>query len=183
MSFLVYPSYAYTLPVYATKRENYKETPTLEKPENFARDFGIAVGLTVTIVVVGMVLICVFAHFWRHIIDCGQGAETRLARKKRRSNKEAWFCGPDRGLPMPQFEILEPETEPLSPYAHGRELSVYPGPAYAYDLSAEYACNRTPDLQPRSKTNWNTSVATLPSWFNGDEIERPVSIAYFLDRP
>ncbi|RWA07140.1 hypothetical protein EKO27_g7962 [Xylaria grammica] len=187
MLFFIYPSYTYTLPIYATKRAPHKGTSTLEppakKPANFPKEFATAMGVAVTIVIIGTTLICAFAHCWRQILDSCRGNETGATRKKLRNDEEAWFCGPDRGLPMPQLSILEPEAEPLSPYGQVREPGIYPGSCYGYDHPVVYARNVPPGSGPRSKANWNNSAATLPSWNDSEEIERPASVAYFLDRP
>ncbi|KAF2969883.1 hypothetical protein GQX73_g3682 [Xylaria multiplex] len=182
---LSYSPYVYALPVYATKQSHHKETSTLspeKKPVNFPREFATAMGVAVTVVIIGTTLICVFAHCWRQILDWSRGDEG-VTRKKLHKDKEAWFCGTDRGLPMPQFDILEPETEPLSPYAQVRELGIYPSSCYGYEHPAVYARHIVPGSGPGPGAHWNNSVATLPGWIASEEIERPASVAYFLDRP
>lgn len=126
-------------------------------------------------VIIGTTVICVFAHCWRQILDCwgrkDEGKGGVVKRKKLRKDEEAWFCGADRGLPMPQFNVLEPETEPLSLSMQALESE---GRYRGRDTAvAPAACAR--NIVPGSR-------AALPSWLDAEGIGRPASVAYLLDR-
>ncbi|KAH8160521.1 hypothetical protein CIB48_g7725 [Xylaria polymorpha] len=140
-------------------------------------------GAAVVGVTIGATLICVFAHCWRQILDWGWGDDRKIPRKMRRKDEEAWFCGADRGLPMPQFDILEPETEPLALSTQALEHGTDPGLLYGYHGPAMYARNPIPGARTGSKVYWGNSSATLPSWLDQEEIERPATVAHSLDRP
>ncbi|KAI1201937.1 hypothetical protein F5X97DRAFT_288870 [Nemania serpens] len=175
----VYPSYAYAFPPSTAKLQPRKHTTSVSapsrKPADFSRDLAIVVGVVVAAVIVGTTAICVFAHCWRQILDCccrrdeGKGGVVR--RKKLRKEEEAWFCGSDREPPKPWFDVLEPETEPLSQSMQALEPE---GPCRGRNTAvAPATCAR--DVVPGSR-------ATLPSWLDTEEIGRPASVAYLLDR-
>ncbi|KAI0454421.1 hypothetical protein F5B21DRAFT_504325 [Xylaria acuta] len=181
ISFSICPSYAHTLPVYVTRswprEEAHAIQSTGKKGESFPRDFATAVGIVVLAVTIGTTLICVFAHCWRRILEWGWGDNGSVTGKSKRKGKEAWFCGADRGLPMPQFDILEPESEPLALSMQAVE------PDWDLEFPGMDGRNIIPGTRTKSKAHWNNSGATLPSWLDLEEIERPASAAYLLDRP
>ncbi|RYC58776.1 hypothetical protein CHU98_g7436 [Xylaria longipes] len=188
ISLYICPSDAHIIPVYVTRPWLRKEAHAIEVPgrkgENFPKDFATAVGVAVVVVTIGTTLICVFAHFWRQILDWGRGKGNNrsVAKKSRRKDEEAWFCGPDRGLPMPQFDNLEPESEPLALSMQDLEHHWNLEELYGPYTPTRDTRNATPGARTRSKALWNNSGATLPSWLDPEEIERPTSIAYVLDR-
>ncbi|KAI1428499.1 hypothetical protein F5Y12DRAFT_711135 [Xylaria sp. FL1777] len=141
MSIFIYPSYAYAIPAHVTT--STRDTPA-RQAVNFTRDFATAMGVAVSAVIIGTTVICVFAHCWRQILDRGRRHKTSVSRKKRlRKDEEAWFCGADHGLPMPQFDIREePEMRP-SPY-YGYNTPVAP---------VVYARNVVPTSRSRSATH------------------------------
>ncbi|TRX97401.1 hypothetical protein FHL15_001679 [Xylaria flabelliformis] len=181
ISFYVCPSYAQILPKYIS------EAPTVNHAvrngENFSRDFTTALGVAVAVVTMGTALICVFAHCWRQLLDWGWGTKRSVARKRKYKDEEAWFCGADRGLPMPQFDILEPESEPLALSMQTLERDGTPESVYGHYALAAHARNAVPSARTRSKARWNNPGTKLPSWLDPEEIERPASVAYSLDRP
>ncbi|KAI1153135.1 hypothetical protein F4825DRAFT_475054 [Nemania diffusa] len=189
VSFFIYPSYAHILPAHALAPHKHKATTgsSHRKPANFPKDFATAAGVAVVAVVIGTTAICVFAHCWRQILDWGRGdGEKGVVRRRVRKDEEAWFCGADRGLPMPQFDILEPEREPLSLSMQAPQSEIYSGPYHGHGRGAApvvYARNVVPGSRARHKDQWNNSGATLPSWLDSEDIERPASVAYLLDRP
>ncbi|KAI1132244.1 hypothetical protein F5Y10DRAFT_261492 [Nemania abortiva] len=193
LMFCIHFSHAYILPGSITKLESRKNKSTIgstpRQPGNFPRDFATAVGVAVAAVMIGTTAICVFAHCWRQILDWGRGDDRGVGviRKRVRKDEEAWFCGADRGLPMPQFDIL-PESEPLAQSVPTPQPDIYTGPGhhYSHDKAAAptvHARNIVPGSRTRPKEQWNNSGASLPSWLDSGEIERPASVVYLLDRP
>ncbi|KAI1751259.1 hypothetical protein F4782DRAFT_200710 [Xylaria castorea] len=187
ISFCICPSHAHILSKSETRPRLREETPGINQAgrngENFPRDFATALGVAVVVVTIGTTLICVFAHCWRQILDWGWGDSRSVARKRKRKDEEAWFCGTDRGLPMPQFDILESESQPLASSMQPPERDWDPEAVYSYYVPATHARNAVPGARTRSKARWNNSGTTLPTWLDPDEIERPASVAYLLDRP
>jgi hypothetical protein len=187
---LICPSYAYILPAYTTKLELRKHKSTVgsspRKPANFPRNFATAVGVAVAAVIIGTTVICVFAHCWRQILDWGRDDEKGVVRRRMRKDEEEWFCGADRGLPMPQFEVLKPETELPSLSMQAPQPEISAGPFHGDHRAvapAVYVRNVVPGPRTRQKDQCNNSGATLPNWLDSEEIERPASVAYLLDRP
>ncbi|KAI1179677.1 hypothetical protein F4777DRAFT_533591 [Nemania sp. FL0916] len=199
---------------YLTQRQPHKHKSVSSPPRepgNFARDFATAVGFAVAAVIIGTTAICVFAHCWRPILDWARGEENRATtststkrkrpRRRLRKDEEAWFCGVDRGLPMPQFDVLESETEtellpslymrvpdPQQYSGHGQGRTHGYGQDYGTaptaTASVVYTRNATAGSRAKSSPPGNNnSAATLPSWQDPDEVERPASVAYMLDRP
>ncbi|KAI1185087.1 hypothetical protein F5B17DRAFT_48241 [Nemania serpens] len=178
--FFVYPSSVYAFTPRAAKLQPRKHKTSTsappKKPADFSKDFATVIGVVVAAVIVGTTAICVFAHCWRQILDCcgrGNGGKRGVVRKKKlRKDEEAWFCEADRGLPMPQSDVLEPETEPLSLSVRVVEPEA---PRRGRDTAATpAACARY--VVPGSR-------ATLPSWLDAEEIGRPANVAYLLDHP
>ncbi|KAI0200530.1 hypothetical protein F4808DRAFT_428140 [Astrocystis sublimbata] len=117
------------------------------------------------------------AHCWRTISDwdCtgkkrGAGKDKKWNRRGNRNREEVWFSGVDRGLPIPRYDRLEAESESPYPSRQTRQ----PGHKSQHGTD--------PSVEASSKDQWNDSNATLPSWLELEEIERPASVAYVLDR-
>ncbi|KAI0433294.1 hypothetical protein F5Y09DRAFT_299658 [Xylaria sp. FL1042] len=191
MSFFVYQPYTDATPLYspnlASRKHMSAHETAIRKPMNFPREFATALGVAMTVVILGTTLICVFAHCWRPILDWSRRDETDVVKMRRRlrKDKEAWFCGADRGLPMPQYDALDSEAEPLYPNTQFRGPNIHPGPYSGHNgpvSRAVYSRNAIPSHWTRSRAYWNQSTATLPSWVDSEEIERPASVAYCLDR-
>ncbi|KAI0402149.1 hypothetical protein F4802DRAFT_386106 [Xylaria palmicola] len=189
LTLFICPSYAHVLPAYVIRSWRRQDAqaiePTAKNGANFARDFATAVGVAVATVMIVTALICAFAHCWRQILDWGRGDEWTVGRRRRPKDEEAWFCGRDRGLPMPRFSFLEPEAQPLAMSAQTPEPEFY-GPYCGHDAPvapAAYARSAVVGSQTRLNTLWNDSGVTLSSWIEAEDIERPASVAYLLDRP
>ncbi|KAI0798803.1 hypothetical protein GGR55DRAFT_702920 [Xylaria sp. FL0064] len=192
MSFVLCSSYTHAIPLYDTGIASRKHTShhktAARKPMNFPKEFATTLAIAVTVVILGTTLICVFAHCWRPILDWSRSDSTGVTRKKRRlrKNKEAWFRGADRKLPMSRSDILEPEAEPLYPYTQFRAPSIYSGPYPAHEppvSPAVFSRNAVSSPRTRSRAYWNQSTMSLPSWVDSEELERPASVAYCFDRP
>ncbi|KAI0443159.1 hypothetical protein F4803DRAFT_574878 [Xylaria telfairii] len=181
--FCICPSHAQIIPECITRALTRQQEYAIhhasrKKGENFPKDFAIAMGAAVVGVTIVATLVCVFAHCWRPILDCGWGGDRKITRKMRRKDEEAWFCGADRGLPMPQFDVLEPETEPLALSTQAPERDTDPGLLHGYHAPAMYARNPIPSARTGPKGHWGSSRATLPSWLDQEEIERPTTVAH-----
>ncbi|KAI1117437.1 hypothetical protein F5Y14DRAFT_402629 [Nemania sp. NC0429] len=175
-----YPSYARAFAPRPGTLHPRKHTSSASAPPrkgaDFPKDLATAVGVVVAAVVIGTTVICVFAHCWRQILDCwgrkDEGKGGTVGRKKLRKEEEAWFHRTNRGLPMPQFNVLEPETEPLSLSMQALEPE---GPCGGRDTAVAPAAGAR-YVVPGQR-------ATLPSWLDAEGIGRPASVAYVLDRP
>ncbi|KAI1745497.1 hypothetical protein F4680DRAFT_104953 [Xylaria scruposa] len=181
ISFCVCPSHAQILPRYISESSTVNHA--VRNGESFSRDFTTALGVAVAAVTIGTTLICVFAHCWRQILDWGWGNKKSVVRKRKYKDEEAWFCGADRGLPMPQFDILEPESEPLALSLQALERDGDPESVYGHYTPATHAHDAVPGARTRSKAHWNSPGMKLPSWLDPEGIERPASVAYSLNRP
>ncbi|KAI1353282.1 hypothetical protein F5Y01DRAFT_323453 [Xylaria sp. FL0043] len=191
MSFVLCPSYTHAIPLYGTdiapRRHTSAHKAAARKPVNFPKEFATALAIAVTVVILGTTLICVFAHCWRPILDWSRLDGTGGTRKRRRlRKKEAWFRGADRKLPMPRSSTLEPEAEPLYPYTQFRAPGTYSSPFSGLESPvspAVFSCVAISSPRPKSRAYWNQSTASLSSWVESQEIERPASVAYCFDRP
>ncbi|KAI0549482.1 hypothetical protein F4679DRAFT_584425 [Xylaria curta] len=179
ISFFICPSYAQILPRYISEASTVNHA--VRNGENFSRDFTTALGVAVAAVTIGTTLICVFALCWRQILDWGWGNKKSVARKRKYKDEEAWFCGADRGLPMPQFDILEPESEPLALSLQALEHDCDPESVYGHYAPSTHA--HSAGARTRSKAHCNSPGTKLPSWLDPEGIERPASVAYALNRP
>ncbi|KAI2641933.1 hypothetical protein GGS21DRAFT_281751 [Xylaria nigripes] len=178
-SLLLAPSHALPTPSEVRHKHHHPEDDPGRKAANFSRDFATALAVAIVAVIIGTTLICVFAHCWQQILDWAcdlrssrsSSSVTRERRWRRRKDEEAWFCGPDRGLPMPHFEILASgdESVPLSMAVSGERWGEGAVPAVYSRLGA--------------RGRAEVSRSGLPSWFDAEEVERPASVACFLDRP
>ncbi|KAI1311681.1 hypothetical protein F5Y03DRAFT_391231 [Xylaria venustula] len=107
MSLFIYASSVSAFPT-KTASEKYTLESRETQPNNFAKAFGTAMTIVVFVVVLGSIVICAFAQAWQQILDWSKGWLHK--------EKESWFCETHRGLPVPQFDSVEPETEPFYLY-------------------------------------------------------------------
>ncbi|KAI0518440.1 hypothetical protein F5B22DRAFT_62949 [Xylaria bambusicola] len=185
VALLVYPSYAYGIPVYTTEFALRDEPSSHKKPENLTLDFAAAMGIITAAVIIGMAVICVFAHCWRQIVKCSQRRRERSAAKKRRrlrKDENTWVFPGHRGFTMPQLQRLESEPASSSPFEQIRRPGAYADPCHNPVSPAIHKSSGKPAPRTRSKTRWDDSTATLPSSAGADEIECPANVAYALER-
>ncbi|KAK5635238.1 hypothetical protein RRF57_010950 [Xylaria bambusicola] len=189
VALLVYPSYAYAIPVHTTELSSRNEPSSHKKPakksESFTLDFAAAMGIITGAVIIGMAVVCVFAHCWRQIVKCGRRRREKDAAKRRRKlrkDENVWVFPANRGYTMAQLQRLESEPESPSPFEQVCRPGAYAGPCYDTASPAIHKFSDKPPLRARSTTRWDDSTTMLPSWAGADEIKRPASVAYALDR-
>ncbi|KAI1825085.1 hypothetical protein F4861DRAFT_538347 [Xylaria intraflava] len=189
LSLLLTPSHAHPTPQEPNTAEDPYEAqpPETQHGRNistFSRDFATALAVAAVAVAVGTTLICVFAHCWRQILDWGLESSGAKRRRPPRKDEEVWFCGADRGMPAPRFEALASVTEfvPLSPAMTLSALD----PEREFWLRGDdgvpavYARHVSVGSRGRYLGGCEDGV---PCWLDAEEVERPASVAYFLDRP
>ncbi|KAI8630872.1 hypothetical protein F5Y19DRAFT_473992 [Xylariaceae sp. FL1651] len=115
-AFLTCPSHTHALPYATTRLARRDVSARTETAGDFSRDFVTAIAVASTAVLVLTTVICVFAHCWRQILRCsprGRDGDGAVVKNRARDHEEDWFCGQDRGLPLPQVESPEPASEPM----------------------------------------------------------------------